>query len=110
LISITLARTQPWSTARRALLWTANLTWLSLILLVVTFIATIVTYVRAGGDTTTASTAITTLPSGVIALVGWANRFLVAVYCVWVATVAWQAITQQYVKALWRLRDGEGIR
>lgn len=92
LISVSLGRTHPGSTARRALLWTANLTWLSLILLVVTFIAMIVTYIRAGGDTTTASTAITTLPSGVIALVGWANRFLVVAYCVWVATVAWQAI------------------
>jgi hypothetical protein len=34
----------------------------------------------------------TTLPDGVIALVGWANRFLIVAYCAWVINVAWQAI------------------
>jgi len=32
------------------------------------------------------------LPPGVIGLVGWANRRLVVLYCVWVIAVAWQAI------------------
>src|SRR6185503_17668375 len=31
-------------------------------------------------------------PDGVIAWVGWTNRFLIVAYCVWVITVAWQAI------------------
>ena len=34
---------------------------------------------------------ITTVPPGVIAVVGWANRLLVLAYCAWVMTVAWQA-------------------
>jgi hypothetical protein len=57
-----------------------------------TFAILIATYTQAGGDMTAESTAITTLPEGVIALVGWANRFLIAVYCAWVITVAQQAI------------------
>ena len=88
LISVSLGRTQAWSIAKKALLWTANLTWVSVILMAVTFIILIVTYTQAGGEITA---EVTVLPPGVIALVGWANRLLVVVYCVWVMTVAWRA-------------------
>jgi len=89
LISVSLGRTQPWFVTKKALLWTANLTWISVILLAVTFAVLIVTYTQAGGEMTS---EVTVLPAGVIALVGWANRFLVVVYCVWVMTVAWRAM------------------
>jgi hypothetical membrane protein len=92
LISVSLGRTEGWTTAKKALLWTANLTWISVLLMAVTFAILIATYTQAGGDMTAESTAITTLPEGVIALVGWANRFLIAVYCAWIITVARQAI------------------
>ena len=88
LISVSLSRTQPWAGARKALLWTGNLTWISVLLMAGTFIIMIVTYTQAGGDMTAESTTVTTLPSGVIALVGWANRFLVVVYNIWVMVVA----------------------
>jgi hypothetical protein len=90
LISVSLGRSRAWSTARKALLWTANLTWVSVLLMAATFAVLIVTYTQAGGDMSP-GTAVTALPPGVIALVGWANRFLIIVYCVWVLTVAWQA-------------------
>lgn len=92
LISIALIRTEPWSIARSSLLWTANLTWVSVLLLGITFAIMIATYTQAGGDTSANAEAVTTLPEGVIALVGWANRFLIVVYCSWVMTVAWLAI------------------
>src|ERR1700752_2371067 len=38
LISVSLSRTQRWSGARKALLWTANLTWISVLLMAGTFI------------------------------------------------------------------------
>ena len=85
LISVSLGRTQAWSAAKKALLWTANLTWVSVILMAATFIILIVTYTQAGGEMTS---EVTVLPPGVIALVGWANRLLIVVYCVWVMTVA----------------------
>jgi hypothetical membrane protein len=91
LISVSLSRTQEWSSARKALLWTANLTWVSVLLMAVTFAILISTFIQAGGDTT-AGVAPTVLPPGVIALVGWANRLLIIVYCAWVMTVAWQAL------------------
>lgn len=88
LISISLGRTAGWAAARKALLWTANLTWISLILMAAAFAVLIITYRQAGGDMA-AGTEITALPEGVIALVGWANRFLVIAYCAWVMTTAW---------------------
>ena len=88
LISVSLSRTQSWSGARKTLLWTANLTWISILVMAGTFILMIVTFIQVGGDMTAASTTVTTLPSGVIALVGWANRFLVIAYNVWVMVVA----------------------
>jgi hypothetical protein len=83
---------RPWSRAGSVLLLTSNLTWVSLVLLVVTFIVMIGTYVHAGGDVTAASSKVPPLPAGVIALVGLTNRFLVVADCLWVAAVAGLAI------------------
>ncbi len=91
LISVRLGRTQAWSAAKKALLWTANLTWISVVLLAATFIIMIASFVQAGGNMNAEATTVTALPPGVIAWVGWANRLLVVVYCAWVAMVAWQA-------------------
>jgi hypothetical protein len=90
LISVSLVRTEPWSAARRTLLWTANLTWVSLALLAATFVLLVATFSQVGGGLP--ARAPEALPPGVIGLVGWANRLLVVLYCGWVITVAWQAI------------------
>jgi len=92
LISFALVRTEPWSVARTPLLWTANLTWVSILLMAIAFAVMMATYAQAGGDMSANAEAVTTLPDGVIALVGWANRFLIVVYCSWVMIVAWLAI------------------
>lgn len=92
LISIALFRTEPWSLARTSLMWTANLTWVSILLMAIAFAVMMATYAQAGGDVSANAEVVTTLPEGVIALVGWANRFLILVYCSWVMTVAWLAI------------------
>ncbi len=92
LISTSLGRTETWSVSKRSLLWTANLTWISVVLMAATFALLISTFMQTGAEMPTDSTAVTTLPDGVIALVGWANRFLIIVYCAWVITVAWLAI------------------
>ena len=98
LISVSLSRTQPWSAARKALLWTANLTWMSVVLLAATFIVMISTFMQSGAKIDT-NAIVMTLPTGVIGLVGWSNRLLVVVYCAWVVTVAWQAIQLQREKS-----------
>ena len=92
LVSVNLVRTEPWSIARTPLLWTANLTWVSILLLGIAFAVMMATHAQAGGDVSVNAEAVTTIPEGVIALIGWANRFLIVVYCVWVITAAWWAI------------------
>ena len=91
LISTSLGRTEARSVAKKPLLWTANLTWISVLLMAISFAILITTFTQAGGDMTSTEVP-TSLPDGVIALVGWANRFLIVAYCVWVINAAWQAI------------------
>ncbi len=88
LISVSLSRIDGWSAAWPALLWTANLTWISVVLMAATFILMMVTYMQVGGNLT-ATEAPAVLPPGVIALVGWTNRLLVVIYCLWVMVVGW---------------------
>jgi hypothetical membrane protein len=90
LITVTLSRAQPWYAAKKALLLMANLTWVSPVLLAATFPLMILTFLHATGAIP--SVAPHTLPPGVIAWVGWADRLLVVAYCAWVMTAAWQAI------------------
>ena len=59
------------------LLWTANLTWASLVLMFAALFIMIRGYTLFGNR---------------LIFVGWANRLLVVVYCVWVVTVAVQAL------------------
>jgi hypothetical protein len=92
LISVALGRYEGRHSATKPVLWTANLTWISLALMMAAFAVFIFTFKQAGGDMT-AGTAITALPPGVIALVGWANRLLILAYCVWAIIAAWYVIT-----------------
>jgi hypothetical protein len=85
LISVSLARKPGWSEARKALLWTANLTWISFALLAVAMIHMMSKFTETGGK----------MSPEVFALGGYANRLLVVVYCAWLLTVAWLAIRLQ---------------
>jgi hypothetical membrane protein len=93
-VLISLSLSPAWPGTKRTLLWAANLTWGSVVLLGATFALMIVTYVQSG-HIVDPQAPVTTLPAGVIALVGWANRLLVVVYCGWVMVVAWLAIRRR---------------
>lgn len=90
LISVRLGRIEPWLQSRTALLVSANLTWISLILLAASFVVMVGTFVETGLPTPAQAPRV--LPPGVIGLVGWTNRLLVLNYCAWVITVAWVGI------------------
>ena len=81
-ISLSLVRRQPWSRAKNVILWTANLTWGSLALLVFLLMAG---YLRAGNRVTRDS----------FAFIGWANRLLVVAYCIWQMVVAAQPLLRR---------------
>jgi len=91
LISVRLSLIQLWSPARKSILWIGNLTWVSVVLLVATFVIMIVTFMQSGIQVDPQA-ELTALPAGIIGWVGWANRLLVVVYCTWVIIVARQAI------------------
>lgn len=98
LITLSLTHAKAWSNAKELLLWTAHFTWISLLLLVVTFPIFIFTYIHGGGVMSTVPKLTITLPVGTIALIGWANRLLVLAYCIWTIKVAWTAIKLQREK------------
>lgn len=90
IISTRLGRTSAWSGARRSLLVSANLTWISVLLLGASFVLMVGTFMTTGLPTPAQPPRV--LPAGVIGLVGYANRLLVLCDYVWVTVVACQAI------------------
>lgn len=95
LISVSLVRKPAWSAAKKAMLWMANLTWITVVLMAGSLIVMGVTFARAGGHAPVDGKSLplgTTLPPGVVTGVGYANRLLVVVYCAWVMVVAWHAV------------------
>lgn len=90
LVTLALGRTERWSASRRLLLGTAHSTWVSTVLLGVTFVVMVISFIQVEGSLPTQVPQ--SIPPGVVAVVGWANRLLVLTYCVWVATVAWTGL------------------
>src|SRR5580704_10418878 len=91
LLSVALGGNESWRSVRRALLWIANLSWISVVLLIVTMAVMITQLAHATGGHLPQH-APKTLPPGVLALDGWANRLIVLSNCAWVLLAAMHAI------------------
>ena len=91
LLSVALGRNESWRTARRPLLWLANLSWISVVLLVLTLAIMTMQMTRLNGGHLPQH-APRSLPPGVLALDGWADRLIVLSNCAWVLVAAWHAI------------------
>jgi hypothetical protein len=91
LLSSALGRNEDWRTARRPLLWIANLSWISVILLIATLAIMTMQMARMNGGHLPQH-APKSLPAGVLALDGWADRLIVLSNCTWVLLAAWHAI------------------
>ena len=76
LLSVSLGRNSSWTSTRRSLIWTAILTWVSLILMNVA----IFTGFSPTGEANPG------------AWFGWANRFLIIAYDIWLMVIAWRAL------------------
>ncbi|MBX3035606.1 MAG: DUF998 domain-containing protein [Anaerolineales bacterium] len=92
LISRSLVKEEAWASVKKNLLLSANLTWISILFMAISFVILIVTFTQSGAEMPTDSTTVTALPAGVIGLVGWANRFLIIAYNAWVIFVAKHSI------------------
>jgi hypothetical protein len=90
LISPSLAATAAPDCAKKLILLAANLTWVSIVLWLASFVPMIATFLYALGGLP--STPPQELPAGVIALVGWTNRVMVLSAWCWVVIVAWHVL------------------
>lgn len=91
LLSFALGQNEAWHTARRLLIWIANLSWISVVLLAITLAIMTVQMTRLNGGHLPQH-APKSLPTGVLALDGWADRLIVLSNCAWVLLAAWHAI------------------
>jgi hypothetical protein len=99
LLSVSLHRNDTWRGAARGLLWVANLSWVSVVLLVATLaIMTMQMAQITGGHLP--QHAPKSLPAGVLALDGWADRLIVLSNCSWVLLASYQAIALCRKRAL----------
>lgn len=87
LISYSIRRNPAWAPARKKVLLTAHLTWISIVLMTIGVMVLFNGFAKAGIDMSS-GTAPERLPEGVIAFAGWTNRLLILSYCIWVITVA----------------------
>ncbi|MGH9966322.1 MAG: DUF998 domain-containing protein [Pyrinomonadaceae bacterium] len=76
LISRSLGRNEVWSSSRRLLLWTAHLTWISVLVM---FVSMFIMLGQTQGK------------FGPNVLIGLPNRLVVLAYCVWLMVIAWRA-------------------
>jgi hypothetical protein len=97
LISVSLGRNQAWQSVKKPIMLTAHLTWISILLMTGSLFLLFNEFSKAGIDVSSGNPP-EKLPDGVIAFAGWANRFLIMVYCIWVITVARKAIQLRKVK------------
>lgn len=91
LLSVALGRNETWNSARRGLLWIASLSWISVVALVATLAIMTMQMARITGGNLPHH-APKSLPPGVLALDGWADRLIVLSNCGWVLLAAWHGI------------------
>ena len=91
LLSVSLGRLHAWRGAKKPLLWLANLSWISVVLLVATLVLLTVQFAQANGGQLPQH-APAHLPAGVLGLDGWADRLFVLSTCLWMLVAAWQAM------------------
>jgi hypothetical protein len=87
LLTRALRRRETWASVRGPLLWVANLTWISVLLLMVTLAIMTMQMKRLNGGHLPQH-APKSLPAGVLPLDGWADRMIVLSNCAWVLIAA----------------------
>lgn len=89
LITGNIRRTSKETAKIKLLRWLAHLTWISIILLVMSMIIMTTQFAHIYGKLP--EQAPTALPQGVLGLVGWADRLILLAAYAWVVATAWWA-------------------
>lgn len=87
LLSVNLGRHDTWRNYRKALLWLANLNWISVVLLIGSLVLLTLQMTKANGGHLPQH-APSHLPDGVLGLDGWADRLIILTNCLWLVTAA----------------------
>ena len=90
-LSASLRRNQTWVRESKALLWIANLSWSSVVLLIATLAIMTIQVARANGGHLPGH-APKALPPGVLALDGYSDRLIVLSNCAWVFLAGFRAV------------------
>ncbi|MEJ1241015.1 DUF998 domain-containing protein [Chryseolinea sp. T2] len=88
LVSYHLRKKTDWTGKKNVLIWSAHATWMSVVLVVVTMIIMINGFKEAGIVLGPSQKPPASVPVGVVALVGYANRLLIAAYIGWLLLVS----------------------
>jgi hypothetical protein len=88
LISYHLKGRPEWKNRRGTLLWSAHATWISVLMVVVTMVVMINGFKEAGIAIGPGQQPPSAVPDGVVAVVGYANRMLIAAYIGWLLVVS----------------------
>ena len=88
LVSYHLIKKNNWRNYKSKILFSAHFTWISLVLMAVSMVLMVSGFQRAGIPMVPDVEAPKTLPDGIIALSGYANRILVLCYIYWLILVA----------------------
>jgi hypothetical protein len=88
LISYHLKSKAPFRANKHSLLLSAHATWVSLVLMIVSMIILITGFQNAGVPVGEGNKPPVSLPEGVIAVAGYANRLFILVYNLWLINVA----------------------
>jgi hypothetical protein len=91
LITVSLRRSRPSLVVGKTLLWLANLTWVTVVVLIGSVALLFLTFTHAGGHVPGDGGTLpigTNLPAGAIPLVGYVKRLMVLVNCAWAMLAA----------------------
>ena len=108
LLSVNLGHQETWRPAQRTLLWIANLSWTSVVLLVATLAIMTMQMARLNGGHLPQH-APKSLPPRVLALDGWADRLIVLSDWAWVLVAAWRAIQVRRYEVTTHLRNSGSV-
>jgi hypothetical protein len=76
-------------------LWTSHLPWISFVLMLATLALFFSSLTAAGVDMSGQKTPLTTLPTGVVGYVGWANRLLFMASYLWTVLTSYSVLKTQ---------------
>ncbi len=95
IISSQLIKTEPWSMEKSTIIWSAHATWISLLIMAVAMIILMNGFKKAGIAMGPDIEPPSSLPDGVIAFSGYANRLLILTNLFWLVVLAKAFLARQ---------------